>query len=147
MASSLSAQVTRLEHSIAVLRAIADSLRYTAPPMRRLIADIAAQERFSQVGYIQDCRANLQQGMPFPVSWRHAVDGDALLGVEHADILLPLGDVLGHTEVSGQLAALEHASAMLETRLEQARGYEGSHARLYRSLGFFGGLAIAVILL
>jgi len=146
MASGLSKRVGAIENSISLLGMLCDRLRFLQPSMNQLIGAMASMEQFSATGYLVRCRDLLREGHPFPESWQRAVhESTPEIGKAQAAILLPLGEVLGSTDLDSQLAALGHARALLENRLADARSYRDRHAKMYQSLGVLCGLAIAIL--
>ena len=146
MASNLSRRVRRIENSISLLGMLYDRLRYLQPPMLGLIAALAGLEQFAGTVYLQRCRGAMSEGQPFPAAWRQGVEADRdAVGAGHAQVLLPLGEVLGSVDLESQLTALRHAVSMLESELEQAREHREKYGRLYRSMGVLCGLAVAIV--
>lgn len=148
LSSSLTQRVRVLEECMGMLRAVSEELRYTLAPMERVIGAVAARSGYSRLGFLRDCEALMARGMPFPHAWEKAVlDGAPHLDTEDARILACLGDVLGAGDISVQESAILNTTSMLAERLRMAREKRDSHARLYRALGFFGGLLTAIVIL
>ena len=148
MASNLSRRVHRIENSISLLGMLYDRLRFLQPPMTGLVAAVADMEQFSGTEYLQLCRSRMAQETPFPTAWRTALEESGpQLGQEHLEALLPLGEVLGCTDLDSQLTSIRHTVNLLENQLAGAREYREKHSKLYRSLGVLGGMAVAIVLL
>lgn len=123
-----------------------ERLRYLQPTMRGLIRSLAAMERFEDLAFLRDCARRLEDGRPFPAAWRESLKADsAALGREESELLLGLGDSLGVTDLNSQLDAIACTREILGARLEQARSYADSHARLYRTMGVLLGLALLIL--
>ena len=144
MASGLSGRVRSIENAISLLGMLYDRLRLLQPPMSQLIRGMAAMEQFADTEWLQCCRDKMRRGSPFPDAWRIGMERAR---AELADVLLPLGEVLGSTELEGQLSAIRHAQSLLDNRLADARAYRERNGKLYQSLGVMSGVAIAIILI
>jgi len=133
---------------MALLGMFRDRLRYLQPPISQLVEGAASLERFSKLAFLGRCRDRMHSGTPFPDSWRLSVgEASRELGPELAEMLLPLGEVLGGADLDSQLASLLHVQSMLESRLVSARDHQQQHGKLYRSLGVLAGVALVIILM
>lgn len=147
LSSNLSGRVRMLEDTIGMLRCILEELRYTLAPMNRLIGSVASMERYQKLNFLQSCHVLMRRGVPFPQAWRQSLSENAApLTKEEAGILASLSQVLGAADAGAQEAAVSHTVLLLEDRLRTAREGRDSHSRMYRALGFLGGLALAVAL-
>ena len=116
--------------------------------MAALLTNTADNARFAQLGYPLRCGELLREGHSFAHSWRQALaEQQVWLGQEEESILGRLAEVLGQSDVEGQMAALTYTRALLQKRWELAREREQKYGRLYRTMGLFSGLAVAVLLL
>ena len=137
-----------LEAHMALLGQMGDRLRYLRPGMTALMEALAENERFADLRYPAHCAALLRTGNSFSYSWQTALAQEKnRLGREETEILAGLAEVLGQSDMDGQLAALAYTEKMLQSRWEPARTQEQKYAGLYRSMGLFLGLAAAVVLL
>lgn len=86
----------------------------------------------------------------FEEIWKQAVD---LIpknsGINNSDreLLINIGSELGKTDVDGQLSHLELCSSLVAVQLSDARETLLKKTRLYRALGLFAGVSIAIIII
>ena len=148
MASDMSEKVKRLESACAMLSEMSSRLAGLMPTMLGLMTQLAAQERFAPLGIAQKCRDKLLEGNPFSSSWGDAVESSrTLLGGEAADILLPLGEVLGAADLESQLGAISHAQKSLNLKLESAREDQKKKSGMLGAMGVLCGIAIAIFII
>lgn len=124
---------------------IVSKLGFHLLPARELIEEIAGEERFSSLRYLQIfCQ---KKGQPFPKSWKQAVEEEkSELTPEDKELILRLGDVLGAFDLESQQAEL----TCLRRQIEQAAGFleqqEEKEKKLYPVIGPLIGLAICILL-
>ena len=148
MARGLSERVAFLENTAALLGQMSDRLRYLQPDMYSLIESMGRSERFSGLLFPGRCLGLMDKGLSFPESWRLALEeAPGALENEESEMLSGLSEVLGCTDLDTQLAQLAFAGDRLLARLEAARDRERKYAKLYRSLGALGGLALVIMLI
>jgi stage III sporulation protein AB len=148
MTSNMSDRVRRLELSLSMLEEMANRLRYLRPTMLGLMTSISAQKRFSELKIAGLCHAGLLSGRPFSESWREALQKQRkILGDYGAEALLPLGEVLGSTDLDSQLAAIACQRELLEHGIFSAREERAKKGSLFRTMGVLGGVGIAIVLI
>ncbi len=76
-----------------------------------------------------------------------AVSKKYALSSRDVTLLKEFGSRLGKTDLEGQLCHLELYRAMFAAQLAEAEQAVASKAKLYRTLGLFGGVSSAIILL
>lgn len=63
------------------------------------------------------------------------------------ELLSSFGSQLGTTDLEGQLSHIELCRAMLSKQLSEAEEEQRQKGRLYRTLGVFGGVSAAIMLI
>lgn len=148
MASGLSRKVREIETAVQLLAHLYDRMKWFQPTMNSLVETAGELPTFRELLYLVACRRGMGLGESFPAAWRAALEQEhGALGGEETAILLGLGDILGATDLEGQLAALAFARREMELRLETARADRSRYQKLYSTLGVLAGLAFAIILL
>lgn len=136
----------QIESAVLLLRYLHDRLQYLQPTMGSLLESACAQ--FSDIGWLRECRDNMRKGTPFPTAWREALtQRPGSLGQEEQELLLPLGGVLGTTDLENQLSTLAYTCQQMEHQLALAQKEKEKHQKLYRTLGVLAGIAIAILLI
>ena len=148
IAAGASAKVSASETCIQLLSHMSDRLKYLQPSMTSLLQSLCGIKSFEKLAFLQRCRGYMTQGMSFPESWHKAVlESREYIGVEEAEIVAGLCEVLGCTDLDSQLSGISYAKELLCTKLEEARERRDKYAKLYRSIGALAGIAVAIILI
>lgn len=143
----LTTRVHSLEGVISYLTALGEELRYTMAPMDRLVSRLAQRQEFEELELAQLCQKNIEKGNSFTDGFSGAVHQMAhSLGRDGAEALCSIADVMGTTDLQGQLATLELCKSRLEHQLAAARIRKESHAKLYTNAGLLSGTALAILL-
>lgn len=86
---------------------------------------------------------------PFAESWRLQISGFPKkwrLTPQDMQLLTDFGERLGTTDADGQLAHIAHYREIFAARLDEARQEAAQKAKLYKTLGLFGGVSAALLL-
>lgn len=87
---------------------------------------------------------------PLSEIWNRRVDkipSSEGLKADDRELLSQFGTQLGRTDLEGQLKHLAEYRALIEERLNSAGEICQKKSKLYRSLGFFAGAAVTLVLL
>ena len=104
---------------------LADQIRYTAAPVEELLTAAESSGEFDGLSMLGHVCSRLRKG----------------------ELLRGFGSQLGRTDVEGQIANCRQYGDLLEQRLTEAREAAAAKGRLYMTLGFAGGMALALLLL
>ena len=66
---------------------------------------------------------------------------------EEKHILLDLGNLLGTTDIEGQLSCISAQLALMSSLREQRAAEYRQKGRLYRSLGVMAGISVGIIMI
>ena len=81
-------------------------------------------------------------------AWKDALEKDKTnLKQEDLEILKSLGNLLGKTDIDGQVSEIELVNRMLDVQINKAEEDKTKYVKMYRSLGIYIGLAIIVVLI
>jgi len=83
-------------------------------------------------------------------AWNKAIDDikqRLSLNKEDIKIITDLGNLLGKTDIEGQISEIKVTSGFIETQILKAEDERRKNEKLYRSLGTIVGLAIVIILI
>ncbi|MDI3317450.1 MAG: stage III sporulation protein AB [Bacillota bacterium] len=134
------------------LRLLMSQVDYAARPLPEVLADLGGSAPGSAGLLFRRVSREMAAAPDQPLGpiWERAV---AALGEERglgaADLapLRRLAPALGLSHREDQLRHLEHCATELGAREAALRGEAERTARMWRSLGFFGGLLLAVVAL
>lgn len=146
-ACRLSGRVGELERCLSFLDSLGEELRYTHAPIGRVAASLAGREDYRSLPLAREWDRGCREGLPSWEAFQQGVDArDSLLTPADRQTLAPLAQVLGCTDLEGQLSAISLVSTLMERRLEEASRQKDSRARMEVSLGVLAGAAAAVLL-
>ena len=146
-ACRMSARVAELEGCLSFLDSLEEELRYTRAPIGRIAASLAGREEYARLPLAREWARGCQEGKPSWEAFQRAVESrDSSLAPGDRQTVAPLAQVLGCTDLEGQLSAIRLVSTLLGRRLEEATRQKDSRARMDISLGVLAGAAAAVLL-
>ena len=81
-------------------------------------------------------------------AWKQAIQNiDSNFNREDKEILKSFSKLLGKTSIEGQLTEIELTSEFLDTQIKKAELERNKNEKLYKTLGFVGGLGLIIILM
>lgn len=122
-------------------------IRYQSLPMEDLLALFAEHENYQEIAFLQRVRAAFRPEMPSHLLWCEEVRRDGQIVPPAQEILCALGNVLGTTDVQGQLTALETHRLQMHKLADTMQENCQKKGALYRHLGLLAGAMLAVLLL
>ncbi len=89
-------------------------------------------------------------GIDAATAWEQSVRenlGKTALNSEDAEIILSFGELLGSSDIDGQIKNIRLAVSQLKLQEEKAEESRAKYEGMYKNLGILGGFALVVILL
>ncbi len=126
------------------LNALSTNIRYNSSDIFSVIE--LCKDSFSQM-LVKQLRES--EGA-FCDRWSNAVKNlpeSCSLNKKDKDIISSFGEKLGVTDVQGQIEHIEHYRILAETQLQNAVKEISDKSKLYRTMGFFAGTAVALVLI
>ena len=149
MAACLRRRVIFLETCGRLLQALWQELSYTARPMTDLWRRLAQSEAFAAFSLVRDTAQGLAH-TDFAAAFSAAVEkaqGEGLVSAESRGILQEFADGCGRTDLEGQQVHVAYYRNLLTAQEEEARRTYAEKGRVYRTLGFTAGVAVALLLI
>lgn len=125
---------------------LAERIRYTAEPLEELLGFFAASSEWRDFCLLRDLRPPLTAPRD---AWLEVVrQSTAELGISAEDerLLCEFVTDFGAADLTGEVRRCRQYAAMLRERGEMARNDVRCRGRLYITLGFCGGSALALLL-
>ena len=126
---------------------VSSSIRFSGAD----IATVLQQECINvDIPFIETAIQYLKNGMSMSESWSTSVDNIPFaygLSKEDKSIIKQFGDKLGATDVCGQTEHCEYFKNSFNGRAELLSSQYNNKVKVYRSLGFFNGLALVLVIL
>ncbi|MBQ9898884.1 MAG: stage III sporulation protein AB [Ruminococcus sp.] len=122
-------------------------LRCQALNVYQLAGALKCSETLDKLSFLSDVPTVYRQGSDFHSHWREAVSGQDCLMDEERGLLLRFGEILGTTDIEGQVSAI---SALLSEAdvLTLRRSEEYAHrGRLCRSIWTLFGLMAGILVI
>lgn len=99
---------------------------------------------------LDDIIKGLENGDALPNCWSLAVAKAVpiyRLSKEDTAIIMQFGNSLGTTDVDGQIEHLSYYKNIFQNKAKILESDYSTKARVYKSLGFFSGMAIALVII
>ncbi len=132
--------VSRLLHETAML------MHYSCDTLPSLITELSCRECFSQLIFLGNVSELIEKGTPFPRAWEEGIKSDSFLSPELRQLISPLADSLGVSDIEGQLLTLRRAEEETQELYIRTNAQYMKKGRLYRCLGVLGGMSAALLL-
>ncbi len=125
-------------------------LRYNRTPTKELLQSLSAEPSLCELSFLPKVSERVSAGEPFPVVWADEISSHQTKmqwTLEDAHTVLSFGEILGSTDLCGQMEEFSFLQSELSSRLELAKEHSLTTGHMYRSLGLFAGIGIALLLL
>ncbi len=99
---------------------------------------------------LEDILKSLEDGYSLANSWSLAVNKATpiyRLSKEDTAIIIQFGNSLGATDVDGQIEHLSYYKNIFQNKASLLESDYTTKAKLYKTLGFFSGMAIALVII
>ena len=141
-------RVTYLETCERLLQALWQEMSYTTRPLPDLWRRLSRNEAFSAFPLVRDTAQRLSHADffdAFAAAVRCAEQAGDVTS-ETSRLLLEFAEGCGRTDLDGQQAHIEYYRTLLAQQGEQARRTYEEKGRVYRVLGWTGGIALVLLL-
>ena len=144
LSSHLIKRVRVLETWQQVLRRMSGLIEYAKTPLYEMYEIFAAEK--GEVGLFFSSLLKCS-GESTEKSWKKSMSEMKGLSKTDSDILMNLAKGLGQGDTDTQLKDIEFALVGIGTALEQAKAVSIRDAKMYRSISFFAGVTVAILLI
>ena len=140
----LARRVDCLEAFLRFLSAAQTEIRFSGTPIRQII-----RLHGGELSFLTACLQNCDAGANFSGAWRRSVEKEGKsegFSLPDRKLLAAFGKEFGGSDTQGQLSLCELYTALFQGNLKTAKEEKNKKARLYLTLGIFGGLAASLLL-
>lgn len=126
---------------------LSTAIRYNSADIYSLLKN---ESIYNNLPILGDIIKGLENGDSLSNCWRAAVsDATTMyhLSAEDTAIIIQFGNSLGATDVEGQIEHLSFYKNIFQNKAKQLESDYCTKAKLYKSLGLFGGMAIALVII
>lgn len=149
LSRSYTDRVKELRELSNLINMLKNKITFTHMPLGEIFEDLSkviSNKRISNV--LKNVSKNIKQ-KSFENVWNEAIDKERkFLNLKNEDIILvkSLGNLLGKTDIEGQISELNQFSNMLNFQIQKAEEESKKNEKMYKSLGTIIGLVIVIIL-
>ena len=125
-------------------------IKFTYEPLEDIFDEISNIVNKNSIKSIFIGAKNNMKKSGLKISWNSAIENnkqDLSLNNEDLNIIKGLGNMLGKTDVDGQLSEIKLSMSFLDTQIAMAEEECKKNEKMYRTLGTIFGLAIIIILI
>ena len=127
------------------LNLIITKMRYTYEPLPELFKEVS-KELNKNIANIFITAHTYMNELNAKEAWEKSVgESSSNFTNEDINIIKGLGNLLGKTDLEGQLMQIELTTKLLEEKIKEATNLQNKNTKLYKSLGTTIGLAIMII--
>lgn len=130
-----------------VFRCSALQIRYRGMDVYELSSGLKCRSGLDDLTFLRELPDNYRCGEDFHVLWKKALDNQVRLPDEERRLLLRFGELLGTSDVDGQLASisvLEAELSGLEAKREENYRRKG---KLFRCIGVLAGAMTGILII
>ena len=129
---------------------IESKIKFTYEPLGDIFEEISNLFYKNKINYIfKEAKDNMKK-IDINTAWKEAIDKNkSILNLKDEDIgiIKKLGNMLGKTDVQGQLSEINLNMNFLDTQIAYAEESRKKNEKMYKTLGTIFGLAIIIILI
>ncbi len=140
-------RLKQTEQLVALLNDFSAHIRYQCTPLEELLYLFAKHPNYCDFSFLEQVSEGFSAETPPCTLWKNAVDADTAIVPKAKEILGTLGNVLGTTDMQGQLATLELHRGRMELLVIELKESCYKKGELYSRLGVLLGAMLAVMLL
>ena len=135
-----------LEQLCRMLRELSVQMAFRSLTVQELLEQLCREPAYAAFQFPVLVLSGLEQGMPLADAWESGIRQDMAIPETGKNLLLPLGEELGASDLDGQTATLSQYRRQLEPYAAEAGELCRRKQRLYCSLGVLGGFLAAILL-
>ena len=139
-------ELREFKNAINILEA---KIKFTYEPIPEIFKEMAKNLEKSISGIFKIASEYIETSTT-KEAWNKAIEEskpNLSLNNEDINIIQSLGNLLGKTDVEGQISEIEVTSNFIDAQIVKAEGEKKKNEKMYRSLGTIVGLAIVIILI
>ena len=143
LSSHLIKRVHLLEVWQQVLRRMSGLVEYAKTPLNEIYEIFAAEKGEIGLFFSSLLKCGGENTLK---SWKKNISVMKWLSKTDSEILMNLAKGLGKGDVDTQIKDIEFALAGITSELNQAKEISARDAKMYRSISFFAGVTVAILL-
>lgn len=140
-------RVKQLKELKLKLLELKNKMKFTYEPLGSIFFELSksGEEKISYA--FKEVYENMKK-KPLKQSWNDAFSSEFLsLTKEDREIIKELGNLLGKTDLDGQVSKLEVTDLFIDMQIEKGEKERLKNEKMYKSLGVIFGIALVIILI
>ena len=129
-----------------VFRVFETMIRSSGTDIYSILA-VLKRENFSALGFIERLSNEYSAESDFHSQWRQLLMNEPDIPQEEKGILLDFGNLLGTSDIDGQLSGISAVKALMQERFQRRSEEYHSKAKLYRSVGVLAGVMVGIMVI
>ena len=132
-----------------LINILQNKIKFTHKPLGEILEEIGNIKENSGITAIFSKTAQKLTNKKFEIAWSEAISEQTFflnLKTEDIHLIKSLGNVLGKTDIEGQMSEINQFQLLLKTQIKNAEEESSKNAKMYKSLGTIIGLAIDIML-
>lgn len=134
-----------MERLCQMLRELSVQMVFRAASVQELLEQLRQEPAYEMFTFPERMLTELQSGVSLCTAWHIGLQADESIPETARQLLLPLGEELGVSDLDGQVETLTQYRQQLEPYTEETRKRCSQRQRLYFSMGVLGGLMAAIL--
>ena len=142
--------VDRVKELISIksaLNILENKIKFTQTPLEEIFRQIAKSVSEKNIVNIFQDLANGKETNIHKSGEKTINMLETNLNNEDKKILIDMGNILGSTDVEGQVSNIKITSSFIDKQIQKAEEDKSKNVKLYRTLGVISGLTIIIILI
>lgn len=144
---SVENRVKFLEEYVMFLTQVKTMINYSAISVPEILLSVSSVPIVAPL--LNNCHSSLSEGMSLEKAWHSAVDEmykKRLFTQSDKALLYSFGETFGSSNIDGEVTKTELHISLMKERLNTVKAEYLSKNRLYRIVGMFSGIMIALII-
>ena len=130
-----------------VISTLETKIKFTYEPLPEIFEQISKTSAVNIARIFKTANKKMKT-VSVKEAWEESIDTVNLsINQEDKNILKELGNMLGQTDVDGQVSQIEVTKSFIDMQIEKAEEERKKNEKLYKTLGITVGLAIVIVLI
>ena len=132
-----------------LINILQNKIKFTRKPLGEILEETATIRQNSKISEIFLKTSEKLKKQKIEDAWSEAISEEKFfLNLKGEDISLiqTLGNVLGKTDIDGQMSEIAQFNTLLKVQIKKAEEEKNKNVKMYKSLGTIIGLAIVILL-
>ena len=142
-------RIRELKSIAKTVNILQNKIRFTCKPLVEIFEEISDIEKNEKISEIYKKAASKMKNKKVEEAWKEGILEERFflnLKSEDINLIISLSNMLGKTDVEGQISELNQFNILLNEQIAIADDEKNKNSRMYKSLGTIIGLAIVIIL-